>query len=79
MTPLITCATLIDITNTGVIKGQSDARDQQRNWETVLQCIGLRTQPQNIKEPTSIYFTLFMRCQLIKVFLFILQKPLYKT
>ena len=51
MTPLITCATLIDITNTGVIKGQSDARDQQRNWETVVQLLSLKTQPLIIRGP----------------------------
>jgi hypothetical protein len=28
-------------------------RNQQRNWETLLQCIGLRTQPQNIQEPIT--------------------------
>jgi hypothetical protein len=47
---------LIDITATGVIRSaRADAvdRNQQRNWETILQCIGLRTQPQNIQEPVS--------------------------
>jgi hypothetical protein len=46
--------TLVDITATGVIRGQGSdntERNQQRNWETLLQCIGLRTQPQNIQEP----------------------------
>lgn len=46
--------TLVDITATGVIRSQdpdSLERNQQRNWETLLQCIGLRTQPQNITEP----------------------------
>jgi hypothetical protein len=45
---------LVDITPTGVIRGVNDdalERNQQRNWETVLQCIGLRTQPQYIQEP----------------------------
>ena len=39
---------LVDITPTGVIRdlpGQELERNQQRNWETVLQCIGLRAQP----------------------------------
>jgi hypothetical protein len=48
---------LIDITATGVIRGQdADAvdRNQQRNWETVIQCMGLRTQPQNIQPPSQI-------------------------
>jgi hypothetical protein len=47
--------TLVDITATGVIRSQdldNAERNQQRNWETLLQCIGLRTQPQNIQEPT---------------------------
>jgi hypothetical protein len=46
---------LVDITATGVTRGDNDSqeRNQQRNWETVLQCIGLRTQPQNIQPPTK--------------------------
>jgi hypothetical protein len=43
--------TLVDITATGVIKDRdsnAEARNQQRNWETVLQCIGLRAQPMNL-------------------------------
>lgn len=43
---------LIDITATGVTRGNDGLeRNQQRNWETILQCIGLRTQPQCIQEP----------------------------
>lgn len=45
---------LVDITPTGVIRSNdqdSIERNQQRNWETVLQCIGLRTQPQYIQPP----------------------------
>ena len=45
---------LVDITATGVIRDQDSdslARNQQRNWETLLQCIGLRTQPLNIQGP----------------------------
>jgi hypothetical protein len=45
---------LVDITATGVIRDQdanSLQRNQQRNWETLLQCIGLRTQPHNIQSP----------------------------
>jgi hypothetical protein len=48
---------LVDITATGVTRGaavDSRERSQQRNWETVLQCIGLRTQPHNIVAPTCI-------------------------
>ena len=46
--------TLVDITATGVIRSNvvdDVKRNQQRNWETVLQCIGLRAQPQNITQP----------------------------
>ena len=39
------CLTLIDITNTGIRRGDGKERDQQRNWETVLQVLGLKTQP----------------------------------
>jgi hypothetical protein len=48
--------TLVDISATGVIRSQDPdnmERNQQRNWETLLQCIGLRTQPQNIQEPIT--------------------------
>jgi hypothetical protein len=43
--------TLVDITNTGVVRaiGDQHKRDQQRNWETVLQTIGILTQPIDIK------------------------------
>lgn len=49
-----TGVTLVDITATGVTRYRSDQeleRDQQRNWETVLQVIGLRAQPQLIEGP----------------------------
>ena len=48
--------TLVDITNTGVTRnktGHDIERDQQRNWETVLQVIGLRAQPIIIQGPAS--------------------------
>jgi len=51
-----TCATLVDITATGVIRHTTEheiKRNQQRNWETVLQCIGLRAQPQLIDGPQN--------------------------
>jgi hypothetical protein len=44
--------TLVDITATGVTRGIDELlRNQQRNWETVLQVIGLRSQPLEIKLP----------------------------
>ena len=51
MSPLITCITLVDITETGVVKGHCKKRNQQRNWETVLQILGLKTQPLIIQSP----------------------------
>lgn len=39
------CVTLIDITNTGITRGDSKERNQQRNWETVIQVLSLKTQP----------------------------------
>ena len=47
----ILCATLIDITDTGVIRGESTERDQQRNWQTVLQVLSLKTQPEIVHPP----------------------------
>lgn len=43
--------TLVDITVTNVTRvnvEKEKERNQQRNWETVLQCIGLRVQPMEI-------------------------------
>lgn len=45
--------TLADITKTNVTRGEGLERDQQRNWETVLQVLGLRCQPIVIKDPTD--------------------------
>jgi len=46
--------TLVDITRTGVIRGDNDPkRNQQRNFETVLQILGLRTQPMVIRPPEA--------------------------
>ena len=49
-----TGVTLVDITATGVIRhttADEIPRNQQRNWETVLQCIGIKAQPQSIEGP----------------------------
>lgn len=46
--------TLIDVTNTGIYRNDTPTpvlRNQQRNWETVLQVIGLRAQPIDIVSP----------------------------
>jgi len=47
--------TLVDITATGVTRGgDSQKRSQQSNWETLLQTIGLISQPMDIREPTKL-------------------------
>jgi hypothetical protein len=43
--------TLVDLTETRVTKGSGELRDQQRNWETVLQLLGLKTQPLIVRSP----------------------------
>lgn len=51
--------TLVDITATGITRGMDPdelQRNQQRNWETVIQCMSLRTQPQYIQEPAVATF-----------------------
>lgn len=56
-----TGVTLVDITSTGVIRHTADnelERNQQRNWETVLQCIGIKSQPLLIDGPYSDTFTI---------------------
>ena len=43
---------LVDITKTGVTRGvDSVERDQQRNYETILQAVGLITQPIELEPP----------------------------
>ena len=41
----------VDVTCTGVTRGENLARNQQRNWETVLQIFGLQTQPVILQLP----------------------------
>ena len=51
---IIIVTTLVDITATGVIRsgiGRDLERNQQRNYETVLQVLSLRTQPHIINRP----------------------------
>jgi hypothetical protein len=51
-----TICTLVDITPTGVTRnkpGDEHKRDQQRNWETVLQVLGIRAQPTVVEGPMS--------------------------
>ena len=56
-----TGVTLVDITATGVTRHRHDnelERDQQRNWETVLQVIGLKSQPLLIEGPYCQEYTI---------------------
>jgi hypothetical protein len=49
--------TLVDITATGVTRSTPDReveRNQQRNWETVLQVLSLRTQPHIVNWPYKV-------------------------
>lgn len=51
-----TLYTLVDITQTDVTKnydGQDLERNQQRNWESVIQTISLLAQPVLLEKPTS--------------------------
>jgi hypothetical protein len=45
--------TLVDITQTNVSRGPGNdlKRDQQRNFQTLIQTLGLRTQPLNVTQP----------------------------
>lgn len=54
---VIQIITLVDITATGVIRsgiGQDLERNQQRNFETILQVLSLRTQPHIINRPRTV-------------------------
>jgi hypothetical protein len=56
-----TGVTLVDITATGVIRhtiSNEMQRNQQRNWETVLQCIGIKAQPHVIDGPLCVKLTI---------------------
>jgi hypothetical protein len=53
-TEFYTIYSLVDITATGVTRYTGDneqARNQQRNWETILQVFSLRAQPIHIEGP----------------------------
>lgn len=45
--------TLVDITETGVLHNECSERDQQRNYQTVVQTIGIHTQPVAIQQFTQ--------------------------
>jgi len=46
----------VDVTCTGVTRGESLARNQQRNWETILQIFGLLTQPVVLQLPEEHFY-----------------------
>lgn len=51
-----TICTLVDITETGVTRNtpaKEFERNQQRNWESVLQVIGIRAQPMVVTQPLA--------------------------
>lgn len=51
-----TLITLVDITSTGITRnhtGDEHQRNQHRNWETVLQVLGIRTQPTVLDGPIT--------------------------
>jgi len=43
--------TLVDITETGALRGSSKARNQQRNFETLQQCVSMLSQPWGLNTP----------------------------
>ena len=49
---IFTLYSLVDITKTGKTRGDGSLeRDQQRNYETVLQAVGIVSQPHELSEP----------------------------
>lgn len=53
-TEFFTVYTLVDVTATGVTRLTSDneiQRNQQRNWETLLQVISMKAQPVHVEGP----------------------------
>ena len=55
-TEFFTVYTLVDITSTGVTRLTPDnerQRNQQRNWETLLQVVGIKAQPIHISGPVQ--------------------------
>jgi hypothetical protein len=45
---------LIDITSTGITRGESLERNQQRNWESLVQALSLKTQIEIITYPEKV-------------------------
>ena len=51
------CVSCVDVTFTGVTRGSGVQRNQQRNWETVVQTVGLLSQPIIAQYPEKLEFT----------------------
>lgn len=78
---------LIDITPTGITRGESDARNQQRNWESLVQALSLKTQIEVIIYPekvenfnfthTSVFGSFYTPIQTIWAFGFYSEADIY--
>ena len=67
---LIKCATLVDITKTNVTRNAKPQgssltqlewdffRNQQRNWDVIIQLLGLRFQPEEITTPVKVTYNI---------------------
>ena len=51
------CVSFVDVTCTSVTRGSGLQRNQQRNWETVVQTVGLLSQPIIAQYPEKLNFT----------------------
>ena len=52
---------LVDITGTGITVGNTKERNQQRNFETLVQTISMLTQPWSIMAPNMYSILLTLR------------------
>ena len=48
--------TLVDITETGDLRGSGKTRNQQRNFETLQQCVSMLAQPWSLSSPSKKQF-----------------------
>ena len=79
------CVTLMDITVTNVTRGESIQRNQQRNWESLIQALSLKTQIEVVVDPekvenfqiTSIFENFYDPIQTVWAFGFYSEKNIY--
>ena len=79
------CVTLMDITVTNVTRGESIQRNQQRNWESLIQALSLKTQIEVVVGPekvenfqiTSIFENFYDPIQTVWAFGFYSEKNIY--